>query len=48
MPEGIFREKFKQAAVENNLYLTVDNLSNIFQVSHEAVKRRIAELSLQV
>ncbi|MCI8731050.1 MAG: ImmA/IrrE family metallo-endopeptidase [Lachnospiraceae bacterium] len=48
MPEGIFREKFKQAVVENNLYLTVDNLSSIFQVSHEAVKRRIAELSLQV
>lgn len=48
MPEDIFREKFGQAVVKNNLYMTVNNLSDIFQVSNEAVRRRMNELSLQV
>ncbi len=48
MPERIFREEFKKEAVKNNLYVTVEKLSDIFQVSGEAVRRRIEELSLPI
>lgn len=48
MPEDIFKKEFGRAVVEKNLYLTVDNLSNTFMVSREAVRRRIDELSLRV
>ncbi|MCI8286906.1 MAG: ImmA/IrrE family metallo-endopeptidase [Lachnospiraceae bacterium] len=48
MPEKLFREEFPKALVRNNLYLTVEKLSDIFQVSREAVRRRLLELSLEV
>lgn len=48
MPEKLFREEFAKALIKNNLYLTVEKLSDVFQVSREAVRRRILELSLEV
>lgn len=48
MPEKFFREEFAKALIKNNLYLTVEKLSDVFQVSREAVRRRILELSLEV
>lgn len=48
MPEKAFKEEFSRNVVEGNLYLTVEKLSGIFQVSGEAVRRRINELSLMV
>lgn len=48
MPEKVFKEEFEKVVVKNNLYRTVEKLSDIFQVSGEAVRRRISELSLQV
>lgn len=48
MPEHIFREEFKKNRVENNLYTTTQKLADIFEVSMEAVRRRIRELSLEV
>ncbi|MCI9141252.1 MAG: ImmA/IrrE family metallo-endopeptidase [Lachnospiraceae bacterium] len=48
MPEKLFREEFKKAVVRNNLYFTVEKLSNTFLVSREAVRRRLVELSLEV
>ena len=48
MPEKKFKKEFDNVVIKNNLYVTVEKLSQIFQVSGEAVRRRISELSLQV
>ena len=48
MPEKKFNKEFDNVVIKNNLYVTVEKLSQIFQVSGEAVRRRISELSLQV
>ena len=48
MPEKKFKKEFDNVGIKNNLYVTVEKLSQIFQVSGEAVRRRISELSLQV
>ena len=48
MPEKKFKKEFDNVVIKNNLYVTVEKLSKIFQVSGEAVRRRISELSLQV
>ena len=48
MPEKKFKKEFDNVVIKNNLYVTVEKLSQIFQVSGEAVGRRISELSLQV
>ena len=48
MPEKKFKKEFDTVVIKNNLYVTVEKLSQIFQVSGEAVRRRISELSLQV
>ena len=48
MPEKKFKKEFDNVVLKNNLYVTVEKLSQIFQVSGEAVRRRISELSLQV
>ena len=48
MPEKKFKKEFDNVVIKNNLYVTVEKLSQMFQVSGEAVRRRISELSLQV
>lgn len=48
MPEKIFKKEFQRVVVKSNLYVTVERLSDLFQVSGEAVRRRINELSLEV
>ena len=48
MPEKKFKKEFDNVVIKNNLYVTVEKLSQIFQVSGEAVRRRISELSQQV
>ena len=48
MPEKKFKKEFDNVVIKNNLYVTVEKLSQIFLVSGEEVRRRISELSLQV
>lgn len=48
MPRDLFQKEFYKVKIENNLYDTVEKLAEIFQVSGEAIRRRISELSLSL